>query len=126
MFTTGKLGSFVVAGAGLGFFTCDAKCAAGMLLGISAVRFSILKMKNFALKMEKFALKYNDLGASRWRRWCGRWCCYRSCSKMCGFILNMMDFILYMMDFVPKMMDGVLTMIFHQTDRTVEAKQGLL
>ena len=27
----GKLGSFVLGGAGLGFFTCDAECAATML-----------------------------------------------------------------------------------------------
>ena len=35
VFTTGKLGSFVLGGAGLGFFTCDAECAATMLSAIS-------------------------------------------------------------------------------------------
>jgi hypothetical protein len=37
VFTTGKLGSFVLGGAGLGLFTCNAQCAATMLLVISAV-----------------------------------------------------------------------------------------
>eukprot|EP01043_Picozoa_sp_COSAG02_P096045 COSAG02_NODE_32360_length_517_cov_1.480861_1_plen_126_part_10 len=35
VFTTGKLGSFVLGGAGLGLFTCNAQCAAEMLLSIS-------------------------------------------------------------------------------------------
>ena len=35
VFTAGKLGSFVLGGAGLGFFTCDAECAATMLSAIS-------------------------------------------------------------------------------------------
>jgi hypothetical protein len=35
VFTAGKLGSFVLGGAGLGLFTCNAQCAAEMLLSIS-------------------------------------------------------------------------------------------
>lgn len=33
VFTAGKLASFVLGGAGLGWFACDAECAAAMLLG---------------------------------------------------------------------------------------------
>ena len=35
VFTAGKLGSFVLGGAGLGLFTCNAQCASEMLLSIS-------------------------------------------------------------------------------------------
>ena len=49
VFTTGKLGSFVLGGSGLGLFTCSAQCAAEMLLSISVAAttvWSILLLGN--------------------------------------------------------------------------------
>lgn len=37
IFTAGKLGSFVLGGAGIGVFECDHVCACGLLLGIAVV-----------------------------------------------------------------------------------------